>query len=43
MWLMLFKKKIALYSGNNIKTLNVICGQNEELLTFKAGGTYNYH
>jgi hypothetical protein len=39
---MLFKEIIAFYSENNTKPI-MHCGQNEELLNVKAGGTYGYH
>jgi hypothetical protein len=41
-WLMLFKEIIAIYSENHRKPINTVCGQNVELLTVKADGTYNY-
>jgi hypothetical protein len=31
---------IVLYSGNIVKMVNVMCGQNEELLNAQASGTY---
>jgi hypothetical protein len=40
---MLFKKIIAVYSGNHTKLINALCGQNSELLFIKSGGTYSYH
>jgi hypothetical protein len=38
-WLTLFKEIIAVYSENNTKHINTLCGQNAELLIVKAGGT----
>jgi hypothetical protein len=32
----------AVYSQNHMKPINTFCGQNAELLTVKAGGTYSY-
>jgi hypothetical protein len=34
---------IAVYSDNHMKPTNALCGQDTELLTVKAGGTYTYH
>jgi hypothetical protein len=42
-WLMLLKDVIYVYSENSMKLINTLCGQNEELLIVKAGGTYIYH
>jgi hypothetical protein len=36
-------EKIAVYSHNNMKLTNILCGQNAELLNVKAGGRYGYH
>lgn len=38
--LILFEEINAVYSDNHTKPINIICGQNAELLTDKAGGTY---
>jgi hypothetical protein len=40
---MLFKEIMAVYSENHKKPADTLCGQNAELLSVKAGGTYNYH
>jgi hypothetical protein len=42
-WLVLLKEIIALYSENNLKPTNTLCGQNAKLLIVKEGGTYSYH
>jgi hypothetical protein len=42
-WLTLFKEVFAVYSENNTKPTNKLCGQNAELLIFKTGGTYSCH
>jgi hypothetical protein len=42
-WLMLFKEIIVVCSGNHMKPINTLCGQNAELLSAKAGDTYSYH
>jgi hypothetical protein len=43
-WLTLFKEIIAVYSENNTKPINTLCGQNNvELGTVKVGGAYSYH
>jgi hypothetical protein len=36
---MLFKEIIAVCSENNMKLINVLCGQNAQLLIVKAGST----
>jgi hypothetical protein len=38
-WLTLFKEIIAIYSKNQTKSINTVCGQNAESLIVKAGGT----
>jgi hypothetical protein len=40
---MLFTEIIALSSENHTKPINTLYGQNAELWTVKAGGTYTYH
>jgi hypothetical protein len=40
--LMLFRKKIAVYSGNHMKPIDSPCGQNAELLIVKARDTCGY-
>jgi hypothetical protein len=40
-WLMLFKKIIAVYSENYTRPTNTLCGQNLDLLDVKAVGTYS--
>jgi hypothetical protein len=42
-WLKLLKDIISLYSENNAKLINTLCGQNAKLLDVKAGGAYIYH
>jgi hypothetical protein len=42
-WLILFMEIIAAYSGNHTKPINMLCGQNAELLIVKADGIYSYH
>jgi hypothetical protein len=37
---MLFTNITAVYSENHMKPINTLCGQNEELLIIKAGGTW---
>jgi hypothetical protein len=41
--LMLFKEILAVYTRNHMKPTNTLCGQNEELLIVKAGGTCSFH
>jgi hypothetical protein len=41
--LMLFKEIIAVYYENQTNPINILCGQNTELLIVEAGGTYSYH
>jgi hypothetical protein len=40
-WLMLGREIIVLYSGNIVKMVNVMCGQNAVLLNVEASDTYN--
>jgi hypothetical protein len=40
---MFFKEIIAVYSGNHMKPIGILCEENLELLNIKAGGTYNYN
>jgi hypothetical protein len=40
---MLFGKTVAVYCENHTQHINTLCGQNEEFLNVKAGGTYSYH
>jgi hypothetical protein len=40
---MFFNEIITVYSENHMKPMNLLCGQNAELLIVKAGGTYSYH
>jgi hypothetical protein len=42
-WLMLLNGIKAVYSENNMKPINTLCGQNVELRIVNAGGTYSYH
>jgi hypothetical protein len=39
---MLFKKVFAVYSENNVKLRDSLCGQNTELLNVKEDCIYNY-
>jgi hypothetical protein len=39
----MFNEILAVYSENYKKGVKTLCGQNAELLTIKAGGTYIYH
>jgi hypothetical protein len=39
----MFKEIDAVYLENHMKLINILCGQNAELLIDKAGGTYCYH
>jgi hypothetical protein len=41
--LILLKEINALFSQNHTKTINIASGQNAEVLSYKAGGTYRYH
>jgi hypothetical protein len=41
--LMLFWEISSVYYENHMNPINTLCGQNEELLIVKAGGTYAYH
>jgi hypothetical protein len=36
---MLFREIIIVYSENNMEVVNILYGQNTELLNVKAGGT----
>jgi hypothetical protein len=36
---MLLKEIIPVYSEHHMKSINMLCGQNEELLIVEAGGT----
>jgi uracil DNA glycosylase len=36
-WLILFKEIITVYTENNMKPINMLSGQNAELLIFEAG------
>ena len=40
---MLYREIIAVCSQIHTKHLNTLCGQNEELLNVKPGGTYSDH
>jgi hypothetical protein len=40
---MLFGEIIDVHSENHMKSINTFCGQDEELVNVKAGGTYSYH
>jgi hypothetical protein len=40
---MLFREMITVYSGNRVKSINALYGENGELLIIKAGGTHSYH
>jgi hypothetical protein len=37
-----FKEIIAVYSEKHMKPVNTLCGQNEELMIVKGGGTHSY-
>jgi hypothetical protein len=39
----LLKETIAGYCENHMIPMNTLCGQNAELLIFKAGGIYSYY
>jgi hypothetical protein len=41
-WLTLFKEIITVYSKNQMKPINTLCGQNAEILNVKVDGAYNY-
>jgi hypothetical protein len=41
--LTLFNEVNVVYSENNMKPINILCGQNTELLNVKVGDTYSYH
>jgi hypothetical protein len=38
----MYKKTTAFYSATKTASINTRCGQNAELLNFKAGATYNF-
>ena len=40
---MLYMEIIDVYTAIHTKHINTLCGQNEELLNFKPGGTYSNH
>ena len=40
---MQYREIIAVCSENHTKHMNTLCGQNEELLNVKTGGTYSNH
>jgi hypothetical protein len=40
---MLYNEIIAVCSQIHTKHINTLCGQNEELLNLKLGGTYSNH
>jgi hypothetical protein len=40
---MLYREIIAVCSEIHTKHINTLCGQNEELLNVKHGGTYSNH
>jgi hypothetical protein len=40
---MLLTEIIAVYFKNDTKPINILCGQNSEMMSVKAGGTYGYH
>jgi hypothetical protein len=40
---MLIKEIIAVYSKNHTKAINTLYGQNAELLTVEAVGTYSFN
>jgi hypothetical protein len=42
-WLMMFKEIITVYSENHMKPINILCGQNEELMIVKSGSKYSYY
>jgi len=41
--LMLYGEVIAVCSQTHIKHINILCGQNVELVNVKPGGTYSDH
>jgi hypothetical protein len=41
--LILYKKIIAVYSKKYMEHINTLCGDNEGLVNFEAGGIYRYH
>jgi hypothetical protein len=38
-----FEKIIDADSGNHTKPINILCGQNANILNVKTGGAYSYH
>jgi hypothetical protein len=42
-WLTLFRKIITVYSENRMKSINILCVQNSELLNVKVGDTVVYN
>jgi hypothetical protein len=40
--LILVKDIFTVYCENHVKDINAPCGQNEEFVSAKAGGTYSY-
>jgi hypothetical protein len=40
---MLLGEIIPVFSENDSKSINALCGQNAGLLKVKADGSYNYH
>jgi hypothetical protein len=40
---MLFTETIAVYSENHMRPINILRGQNSDLLIIKAGGTHSYN
>jgi hypothetical protein len=40
---MLVREILAVYSDNDAKPINTLCGQNAGLLIVRAGGTYSYY
>jgi hypothetical protein len=38
-WLMLFREIVAVHSRNHTKTVNALCGQNDETVNIKVGDT----
>jgi hypothetical protein len=40
---MLVREIIAVYYENQMKSINILSGQNEALVNVKVCGTYSYH
>jgi hypothetical protein len=40
---MLFGETVAVYCENHTEHINAFCGQNAEILSVKASGTYSNH